>query len=51
MAPAVYVADDGLVKHQLEEMSLAYEDLIDAPVEGNQGQGGGSEWVSGGTPS
>ena len=49
MAPAAYVADDGLVRHQWEERS--YKGSIDAPVQGNQGKGGGSWWVCGGTPS
>jgi hypothetical protein len=29
----------------------SYEGLIDAPVQGNRGQGGGIGWVGEGTPS
>jgi hypothetical protein len=47
MAPAAYVAEDGLVRHQWEE----------SPVKARwphvgEGQGReGGEWVGGGTPS
>ena len=51
MAPVAHVADDSLVRHQWRKGPWSYEDSIDAPVQGNRGQGGGSEWVSEGTPS
>jgi hypothetical protein len=48
MAPAAYVAEDGLVMHQWEERSWSYEGSIDVPcrtIKGEElGMGG---WVGG----
>jgi hypothetical protein len=51
MAPAAYVAEDGLSSINGRRGPWSYEGWIDAPVQGNQGRGGGSRWVGGGTPS
>jgi hypothetical protein len=46
MAPAAYVAEDGLVWHNGRRGPWSYEGLIDAPGLGNQRWGGGvGGWV------
>jgi hypothetical protein len=45
MAPVMYAADNGLVRHQLEEGPLVLGRL-DAPVQGNA-RAGSLEWVGG----
>jgi hypothetical protein len=49
MAPAAYVAEDGLVEHQWEERPPVLR-VFNAPVLGNA-RVGGWEWVGGGAPS
>jgi hypothetical protein len=39
MAPAAYVAEDGLVRHQWEERSLVHEGLKDAQCRGIESRG------------
>jgi hypothetical protein len=45
MAPAAYVAKDGLSCINGRRGPWSYVGLIDAPVLGNRGWGGGSGWV------
>jgi hypothetical protein len=49
MAPAAYVAEDGLVGYQWEERPLGLR-VFDAPKEGNA-RAGRWKWVGGGAPS
>jgi hypothetical protein len=46
MAPAVYVAEDGLVCHQWEERSLVLRRL-NAPVKGKEPRAVRWEWLGG----
>jgi len=50
LAPAEYVAEDGLVGRQLEEWPLVGP-TFDAPVRRTSEWGDRKWWVGGGTPS
>ena len=50
MAPAAYMAEDGLVGHQWEEQPLGLRSLM-LQCRRMPGQESGSSWVGGGAPS